>query len=504
MKQYEMYELSWQGAEPDGSDVLVDLTAEFKKGEKTFQVKGFYAGNQTYKLRFYPTEAGTWQYRVSGVIEEEGELICELAAEGKHGMVKADGTHFRYEDGTWYYPFGTTVYALVHQEKELVDQTMETLKTAPFNKIRMCVFPKSFVYNTNEPPYFAFQQTEDGWDVNHPCFEYWDELDRRIEQLLDMGIQCDLILFHPYDRWNFTKLTREQGAIYLDYLCRRLSAYPHIWWSLANEYDIVGWNLETWEHYAKFLHENDVWGHLLSNHQIFKEWDFSNPYTSHICVQNGNVEIALGHIQKYQKPMMVDECGYEGNLPEEWGNLSAREMVRKFWITCLQGAYCTHGETFLNPKEIVWWSKGGKLIGKSPARIAFLREIMESLPGPLTGTPSEVSEKVAALRQGTGGEFSLEQAYQLFGELSNANAGSVTNGTGKTIGHYEDEVYLQYLDGHCACEYSVDLPEGSYDIEVIDTWEMTREVVLRGVSEHAVVPLPGKEGMAILVKKVGK
>lgn len=496
-----MYEFSWQGAEPEGSDVTVNLTAEFVKEDTTFRVKGFYAGNQTYKLRFYPQEAGMWQYRVSGVINEEGVLECEPAAEGNHGMVKADGTHFRYEGGTWYHPFGTTVYALVHQEKELVDQTMETLKKAPFNKIRMCVFPKSFVYNWNEPSLFAFRRTEEGWDVDHPCFEYWEELEHRIGQLLEMGIQCDLILFHPYDRWDFAKLSKEQGTVYLDYLCRRLSAYPHIWWSLANEYDAVGWKMEIWEHYAQFLHENDVWGHLLSNHQMLKEWDFSNSYTTHICVQNGNTGIALGHIQRYQKPMLVDECGYEGNLKEEWGNLSGKAMVRKFWIACVQGAYCTHGETFLNPEEIIWWGKGGRLIGKSPARIAFLREVIESLPGPLSGIPSEMIKKVAALRQDPNADISLEQAYQLIQEVMNNDVYNVKNGTGKWIGHYEDKVYLQYLDEHCACEYPVWLPEGKYEIEVIDTWEMTRKVVLSGVSGQVIVPLPGKEGMAILIRK---
>lgn len=33
---------------------------------------------------------------------------------------------------------------------------------------------------------------------------------------------------------------------------------------------------------------------------------------------------------------------------------------------------------------MLWWSKGGKLKGESSRRIAFLREIIESLPGPLT------------------------------------------------------------------------------------------------------------------------
>jgi hypothetical protein len=34
-----------------------------------------------------------------------------------------------------------------HQSEELQRQTLETLRTAPFNKIRMCVFPKSYEYN---------------------------------------------------------------------------------------------------------------------------------------------------------------------------------------------------------------------------------------------------------------------------------------------------------------------------------------------------------------------
>ena len=39
----------------------------------------------------------------------------------KHGMVKAVDTHFEYEDGTYYYPFGTTIYALAHQSEELIN-----------------------------------------------------------------------------------------------------------------------------------------------------------------------------------------------------------------------------------------------------------------------------------------------------------------------------------------------------------------------------------------------
>jgi hypothetical protein len=33
----------------------------------------------------------------------------------------------------------------------LEEQTLETLSTAPFNKMRMCVFPKHYTFNHNEP-----------------------------------------------------------------------------------------------------------------------------------------------------------------------------------------------------------------------------------------------------------------------------------------------------------------------------------------------------------------
>ena len=51
MKQYEMFELQFQGEEPAGSQAVVDVTAEFshtgadgKQAVKT--VKGFYAGKR--------------------------------------------------------------------------------------------------------------------------------------------------------------------------------------------------------------------------------------------------------------------------------------------------------------------------------------------------------------------------------------------------------------------------------------------------------------------------
>lgn len=102
-------------------------------------------------------------------------------------------------------------------------------QTAPFNKIRFCVFPKSYEFNENGPREFSFYKDAEGnWDVDHPNYKFWNHLEEVISQLQEMDIESDLILFHPYDRWGFSKLAPEQNETYLRYLVRRLSAFPGI------------------------------------------------------------------------------------------------------------------------------------------------------------------------------------------------------------------------------------------------------------------------------------
>lgn len=48
-----------------------------------------------------------------------------------------------------------------------------------------------------------------------------------------MGIEADLIVMHPYDRWGFAQMTKEQDALYWKYVLARFSAYRNMWWSLG-------------------------------------------------------------------------------------------------------------------------------------------------------------------------------------------------------------------------------------------------------------------------------
>lgn len=502
MEQFKTFELKFIGNRPEGSEAVIDLNAVFTNGGESKTVKGFYAGNGTYVVRFLPEKTGIYTWKVSGCIEASGEEECVKSADDKaHGVVRAVGTHFEYEDGTSFKPFGTTIYAMMHQEKALIEQTYKTLSQAPFNKVRYCVFPKHYDYNHNEPELFAFEKDENGeWDVNRPCFAFWDLFESGILKLQEMGIQTDLILFHPYDHWGFSSLSLEQCKIYLDYLLRRFSAIPSVWWSMANEYDLVMTHpIEHWYAFEEFIVDNDPYHHLLGNHNCIKFYDNSRPNITHCCMQTAWMEKAADWMRRFNKPVIYDECCYEGNLPQNWGNISAFEMVHRFWSACTVGAYCTHGEVFLSDDEVLWWAKGGVLKGESPKRIAFLRGILEELPGFL----EQWNTMFMGDMDNPGIQKVMERLRSLRESLSEAEEDALIRKDGDCAGRYEDKVFLQYLGRHCNGLLSWKLPEGhKYRVEVIDVWNMTRETVLTEASGDIVIKLPGREGMAVLAVEV--
>lgn len=507
MRQYETFELRFTGEKLADRWASAGLNAAFTCGGETKTVRGFYDGDGQYAVRFMPEKPGEYDWKISGAVNAEGKETC-LPAEGKHGAVRAVGTHFEYADGSLFIPFGTTVYALASQDDALVEETLDSLRAAPFNKIRMCVFPKHYDYNHNEPPCYAFEKRADGsWDTGRPNIAFWHRFESILARISDMGIQIDLILFHPYDRWGFASMPQKDNLEYLDYLLRRLSALPGIWWSLANEYDLAmdHKSLADWEEIEEFVAADDPYHHLLSAHNCMCFWDAARPSVTHASIQTKALTEIPRWIHKYQKPVVIDECCYEGNLPHLWGSISAREMVRRFWRCYASGGYCTHGETLLSSDEILWWARGGKLKGESPQRIAFLRQVMESLPGPLDPgdggflawaqqPEAEAQEKIPEEMRGFFRAFATS-----IRRMEDQDKWLHLAGEHSWEAHCGEEAYLHYCDLQCYGQQIMRLPaDKQYRVDVIDTWNMTRETVHENASGDTLVLLPGREDMAVL------
>jgi hypothetical protein len=102
---------------------------------------------------------------------------------------------------------------------------------------------------------------------------------------------------------------------------------------------------------------SDPYGHLRSIHNGMLIYNHMQPWVTHVSIQNGSAVEDFGRAviyrDVYRKPVVFDEVKYEGNLPQRWGNLSPEEMVLRFWEGTIAGTYVGHGETYLDPHDII-------------------------------------------------------------------------------------------------------------------------------------------------------
>ena len=350
-----------------GNPFDVELFATFSCDGKELKVKGFYDGDDTYRIRFMPTEVGVWKYSVSSPIKElnkkSGVLTVIPNLSGKSSMVSVDGEHaFKYEDGTHYYPLGTTSYAWLHMNEKVQEETLESLKHSGFNKIRMCVFPKNYDLVQEEPQLYPFEikemiKNEKGDEVRVWNFKkfnpvYFRHLEKCIDQLSELNIEVDLILFHPYDkgRWGFDSMTNEVNIRYIHYIINRLASFRNVWWSIANEWDYVtNKTIDDWKLLTKTVVSNDPYRHLCSIHgSTATYFDYWMPEFTHVSVQDEapvySISAAALLRQIFHKPVICDEVGYEGNLKSRWGRLSAQQLTYFIVNGLMGGIYVTHGE----------------------------------------------------------------------------------------------------------------------------------------------------------------
>lgn len=82
------------------------------------------------------------------------------------------------------------------------------------------------------------ENSDEVWDYTRPNPSYFEHIENTTYALALWGIQADLILFHPYDRWGYSCMNLEQQNFYLRYVVNRFSAYHNVWWAMANEFDL--------------------------------------------------------------------------------------------------------------------------------------------------------------------------------------------------------------------------------------------------------------------------
>jgi hypothetical protein len=373
----------------------VTLTAKFSCAGEQVNVAGFYDGDSVWKVRYMPLEFGQCSFQTASndpeINNQSGKFDVTSPGTGNHGPVHVTKTyHFSYSDGTPYFLLGTTLYNWLNRDEALQRQILDTLNRGPFTKVRFGLFPKWYIFNHEEPaiyPYVEMSPLKFDLDRFNPRF--FQGVEGRIAELQKMGIEADIILFHPYDHLGFAAMDADHDDAYIRYVAARLAAFHNVWWTMANEYDLFdpkmtpGLKVKDWDRMFQVLEANDPYHHLRGIHNMADWYDHGKPWITHAIIQDGTGHPGRrlpGARAEYRKPTVVDEYGYEGNNGQGWGNLSAAEEVSRHWDITMAGGYGSHGETYVHPGGVLWWAAGGTLVGESPARLGFLKQIMTEGP----------------------------------------------------------------------------------------------------------------------------
>ena len=487
VEQWGVFETGASGPSEGNPFVDVQFGARFTFEHRTVEVAGFYDGGGVYRVRFSPDTVGRWSYETTSSANElagkTGSFECVAAGGGNRGPVgTAHQFHFQYADGTPYFPFGTTCYSYGFIGEPYGDETLKNLKKVEFNKVRMCLLPKPL--GKLQPVAMPFErlggptspdatgtmvnpeynESKEQFDLARLNPAYFQHVEERIKELMAAGIEADVILFHPYDAWGFKAMGQEADDRYLRYAVARLSAFRNVWWSIANEYDLVrSKTMKDWDRFFRIVTENDPYGRLRSIHYSRVMYDYTKPWCTHASLQTYDFEKSAERLAAWNKPIIYDEIQYEGNISRRWGNLSPEEMTHRFWRAVIYGTYATHGETYMTTDGSPVWSDAGELHGTSPERITYLRKLLE--------------------KTGTTGFMAAENPYYL-------NAGN----TGGPI--------LYYFDYHCAGEYEFPLPGNEkFKATMIDPWAMTETAVPGTFAGKSKIALTGKPYMAVLFEK---
>ena len=285
-------------------DVTLDVTFAGPAGQ-SFQAPAFYAGHNTWKVRFNPGDAGSWSFR-SRSIPPDPELdqtgAFDVEASDRRGFLRAtpgQGWGFSYESGEPALIFGDTVYNLFGMAYcgGDVNAFLERRARQGFNLLRVRVPVSPY-----HPPagYSAWQNrrtwpwggSEQAPDFSRFNLDYFETVDTVVAQVESLGMGLEMIM----EAWGFefpfnsrNLFVAEWEELWLRYLIARYDAYNCLYfWTPLNEYEFYpngDWHYkqvaDLWAmRIARWIKRLGQHGHIVSVHNGPREPAFAQRFAA--------------------------------------------------------------------------------------------------------------------------------------------------------------------------------------------------------------------------------
>ncbi|MHB8971136.1 MAG: apiosidase-like domain-containing protein [Pirellulaceae bacterium] len=363
-EQWVVSETSFTSAKKyDNPFVDVEVDVVFKQGEQQWKVPAYWAGGDTWTVRFAPPLQGDYTYRVTcsdpankGLHGNEQSLPV-TAYTGDHPLLKhgfiqvsANGRHFEHADGTPFFWLGDTWWKCLCKRMtwDGFQELTADRQAKGFNVVQIVCGPypdegflEPRMANEGGLPYESVK-----FEKVNP--EYFNYADRRLQHLVEAGIAPAIV--GAWGRGDCNSM-EAIGVVGLKrhwrYLVARYSAYP-VFWILAGEIpEETKWGQGPWAELAIYLRGIDPYHRPLTCHTGHGRRgvqgdshviDFDMVGGNHderVAVDPKTVAIVSSAYSKDPPmPVLVGETCYEGHMQQGFGDVQRR----MFWGRILSGA----------------------------------------------------------------------------------------------------------------------------------------------------------------------
>lgn len=425
--QYEALEWSYTSgkayADPF-NDLELDVVLTHDDGE-TWHVPAYWAGGQTWTVRFAPPRPGAYTARTictdasNPTLHDQAATLEAAPYAGshpllRHGPLQIDATQrrFEYADGTPFFWLGDTWWMALCRRLAWPDEFQQLAQdrvAKGFTLIQIVagLYPDMPAHDPRGANEAGYPWDEDCARIN-PA--YFDMADIRIRELVRVGLRPCIVGCWGY---YLPLLGEEKMKQHWRYLVARWGAYPVVW-CLAGE-GAMPYYLSTdkegdrlaqqqgWAELGRYLRATDPYHRLITIHptQIGRDQvtddtvlDFDMLQTGHGgygSVPNTVEKVIAEREREPAMPVVVGEVSYEGILH----NTQAEIQRLTYWVATLSGAagftYGANGIWQVNtpekpygpsPHGASWgdtpWQEAYRLPGS--AQLGLAKKLLERYP----------------------------------------------------------------------------------------------------------------------------
>ncbi|MBM3334000.1 DUF5060 domain-containing protein, partial [Candidatus Sumerlaeota bacterium] len=375
----------------------IDVTAIFthEASGARLTVDGFYDGGNTWRIRFMPTQLGTWRRMTKSndrdLDGKMGSIECVSPAKSYlHGPLKAKGGHFVRADGTPRFLISTRLscqFAL----PSVFPRLIAVLKESRINRV---LFMMPGVDSTKDPVHTQKNLFAAGPDYTRYNVEAFRAIDDFINTLRKADILASPYFYYDPRREVMWKMTPEQDRAYIRYAMARIGAFSNVMPILGNEIELKTTNYKDKAYDLKshawanemgaFLKSKAVFGQPVSVHNpcwheiavnpshftLLKEWPFAGwtdfilkqaqvgcigaasamddsvpqpqatAYNERSYARHNQALIAL---RKFGQPVINEEPAYDMGSKSAYASQTPETIRRTFWTAATAGAYAVWG-----------------------------------------------------------------------------------------------------------------------------------------------------------------